>query len=180
MTIKEYILDLIESQKFYGLYDKIELHGCYTNVFHTLSCLSLDDRLEFDKKYRVCFGLVENTDTDIPTACRHCFIINIETNKVVDVTAMKWDDLTEDKYVYYIFKELKLNEYMDNVLDSSDRTADCKHFYKEEVELVNTLLKEGKDINPIYLTSLIEFIYKGDIFKGFSDYKTKRELSILI
>ena len=153
--IKAYKLDLKNTIETYNKTEGIKLTNCYGNVFRVAQAIQAIE----DKDFSFCYGYVEQ---DL-ILFRHCFIRNNNTNKIIDVTALIWRDFAKEYtgYNYYIFKEFDKNEYLLELLHDEEETgALINSLHEKEIKLLNGLVAEGKQLNPIDLNKLNNAIKK--------------------
>lgn len=151
--------------------DSIELKGCYNNTFNTMSELGFSKEFDFEN-YRVGYGFLKKNIGDTHMFFRHGFIIDNKNDQVIDVTACLWNNVEEDcsDFEYYVFKEYKMDDYVDALMRCNGMPALFEDTQEEEVALYNELVKNNMECNPIDQMDLLTRIYKENIIEGIKEF----------
>lgn len=121
-----YKLDAKTSESVYrSVKREMEPKMCYNNVFKTVS--KYFDYFN-DGRWKVAYGYMRT----LPTVfCRHCFILDAESNLVIDPTIFASGMDTSERE-YYIFKVFDTLEDYTNALDEADRLPALDYYLCKE------------------------------------------------
>lgn len=119
-------LDLETSRKVYQkLRKRIEPKLCYNNVFNMVSAY----QGEFmDGRWKVSYGYVRT----LPNVyCRHCFVLDTESELIIDPTVLSTGNPTEERD-YYIMRAFdSLGDYI-SAIDKEHNLPALEHYLKDE------------------------------------------------
>ena len=127
------------SRKVYeDLKEQLHLKGCYNNTWavatHYLSKMH-------NEEWLVGFGFMHVLDK---LYTRHAFLIDKESNQVIDATICIRDKENDPNLDYYLFAIFTFDEYSDRIANQSDMSVNLfRSLQKEEAAVRKEMKKLG-------------------------------------